>query len=765
LHSLLKRGRLAAALSVVVAFALVPSAMAEGPTTATSITSPADPYFDYYDDSAGYEDANENGINDANELTVTGTANGSENLTLACVYGGYGGGGREYDYVADLYYGGDDSLDDDFTPDGNGGYTWSKTIDKYDATVYENQTRGDQTCYLKAVPANNYSARGSSTRAVDIYNDDLAPFSGPRLGMGYVSIYGGGGPIVFDRSAGDRARQDKKMPSGETRRLGVRTHDQNQVYDYEATFPQLKGYWNYYSVSSCGICYSFPFSAGTFAQPYYSSWYLGGYQDRFADGGPSQSALLIDGKDGFHTYDTAQNEYRYDCDNNGENCSWEPREGATELQGEIESFNHSTGDVTFVERDDVVTCDASDVDEDGDGVDEYQNGNMNADNCEQFVPTGIQFERRITQNRNGQVTSLKDRYISTDGQQHTVNAQYYNEVDYSSDAVWRIPGSESYASYDSGDEITLPAGPVSTFFGRDSYNNDNPQETGGPVSLTYVGRPDRAFFDYEDGLVFEYHRTVGAGGSTSLENIYGHALDKEGVEALGRSVEDQVGGGPVVDITTPGAGTTFGTSRITVSGTAGDNVGVETLKVNGKSVPVSSDGTWSTEIELAEGANTLTAVATDGEGQTATDSVAVTYKKADAGAPVVVTQQIAPPATTPANAAGKGKSSVNLKKKRVSWHGDEFVLTIKCAPGAVQNGTIRVRGALAGKNRNLGTEAFQCPGNGTRTVDFNLSRSEERMLRNSKKNGKKTLTFTAYIVARDLAGDAGTFRQTFTLVL
>jgi parallel beta-helix repeat protein len=81
---------------------------------------------------------------------------------------------------------------------------------------------------------------------------------------------------------------------------------------------------------------------------------------------------------------------------------------------------------------------------------------------------------------------------------------------------------------------------------------------------------------------------------------------------------------PVVTITSPIDGATVSTSSITVTGTATDDTGVTTLTVNGNSVTVESDGSFTTTVSLTSGVNTIIVIATDAAGNSASESVNVT---------------------------------------------------------------------------------------------------------------------------------------------
>jgi len=748
----------AAVTAVLVLAASAPASAGEGgsdPTTTTAVTSPADPTFGYVDDDAARAfdrrgggnpaDQNDNGIEDVNELVVSGTADGNSDLDLRCFYGSSGGGGRTDAYVDDVESG---TEPDDFEPAGDGTWRWSTVIDKDDLVVDANETVGDQACRLRALPD---SADESG---------DLSPFSGPAVGFGFA----GTESTSADEDTAARSRTGKRA-RGLAPRRNTEPGDGERTRDFAASFPQLRGYFSYYSLGSCGICYAAPFTAGTFAQPTAADWESGPALWEDTSLFDDRNGLLIDGRNAFTAYSAPEGQYDDGPDLDTDN-EYEDLDGQPELTFAVESFDPRTGNVTFVERQDLVHCQSDEAGE------PYQNdddiGPSGSGTCDVLVPAGVRHERRVVQGQDGRLSSVTDTFTSTDGEAHDYDADYYSYADSDHARSWKIPGADEYAMYadDDPEEIDLPPSQVGTFVGYDSEYRDSADDTAAPVSLTYTKRPSRAGFDrsgYE--LYLQYVGQIPAGGSDSTGTLhYGHAMDVAGAEALGAGVEDRVGGGPAVDLVSPSDGATTDQPRVTVSGTASDNVGVSLLKVNGRSVPVQSDGSWSTELDLAEGANRITAEAVDGQGQGATDAITVTYRKPAAPAPqVIVQQQPPPPQPQPSRTlVGTGRSAVRLVSSRVRLRGDEFVLRIRCAPGPAQNGTMRVRGRFAGAQRNLGTESYQCPGGGTRSVDFDLSRREERLLRRTK---RRTLRFTVYIVGRDLTGEAGTFRQTLTLVL
>ena len=77
-----------------------------------------------------------------------------------------------------------------------------------------------------------------------------------------------------------------------------------------------------------------------------------------------------------------------------------------------------------------------------------------------------------------------------------------------------------------------------------------------------------------------------------------------------------------VEITSPEDGAELTETPVTVTGTVSD--AEATLTINDQAVEVAIDGSFSAQVELTEGENVITAVATSGELQTE-DSITVTY--------------------------------------------------------------------------------------------------------------------------------------------
>lgn len=90
---------------------------------------------------------------------------------------------------------------------------------------------------------------------------------------------------------------------------------------------------------------------------------------------------------------------------------------------------------------------------------------------------------------------------------------------------------------------------------------------------------------------------------------------------------------PTLSVTAPEDGLVTNNSKIVVAGSTDDATSKPvTVTVNGASVAVNENGTWSKEITLTPGSNTITVVATDKAGKSTTVVRKVTL---DTGAPVI----------------------------------------------------------------------------------------------------------------------------------
>ncbi len=84
---------------------------------------------------------------------------------------------------------------------------------------------------------------------------------------------------------------------------------------------------------------------------------------------------------------------------------------------------------------------------------------------------------------------------------------------------------------------------------------------------------------------------------------------------------------PAVKITYPPDQFATYSQTVEVRGTASDNVGVVSLRVNGQSVGLDGNGNFRTQVQLQLGRNTIEVVALDGAGNRGSDKVTVFYRQ------------------------------------------------------------------------------------------------------------------------------------------
>lgn len=92
---------------------------------------------------------------------------------------------------------------------------------------------------------------------------------------------------------------------------------------------------------------------------------------------------------------------------------------------------------------------------------------------------------------------------------------------------------------------------------------------------------------------------------------------------------------PVLALTAPADGLVTAAASVTVSGSVSDSQGVRRVTVNGTEVSVAANGTFSSQVDLSGGANTITAAAEDNAGNTST--VARTVTRATEGPQTAIT--------------------------------------------------------------------------------------------------------------------------------
>lgn len=257
--------------------------------------------------------------------------------------------------------------------------------------------------------------------------------------------------------------------------------------------------------------------------------------------------------------------------------------------------------------------------------------------CSSFVPTGVQLERDISESDGGRVVTMTDTWSSTDGSDHALDLLYDDYVGIGNSMVtpgYQFPGQGSFSAYAPGQAVPGAGSAPGSILVRSNMNaaDGDPAESIG--AITFSSAPSGFRFAGENEFEERQVLHVPAGGSTRLTYIYSTGYSVADVQALALAAQDRIAS-PEIAITSPANGASVSTPTATVAGLAGAGSGIASLAVAGRPVAVGAGGAWSTQVPLNPGANTITAVATDGAGATVQAQVTVLYHPPPAPPPPV----------------------------------------------------------------------------------------------------------------------------------
>jgi len=248
--------------------------------------------------------------------------------------------------------------------------------------------------------------------------------------------------------------------------------------------------------------------------------------------------------------------------------------------------------------------------------------------CPSFVDSGVRLQRDVTTSDGGRVVTVSDTWSSTDGNAHSVDLLYDNAIGVSGDGDgdrgYEFPGQTGFSQYATGNTVPGPASAPGTILVRTNVTapDGDPNEAVG--AITFGTAPSG--FAFTSNGDFEEHNVVAVpgGGSATLSHIYSVGYSVADVTSMASAAQDQFTT-PSVVIASPADGMTTSSPTVTLSGTASAGSGVASLVVSGQQVPVAADGSWTAQVPLTPGTNTITALATAGSGATAQAHITVIY--------------------------------------------------------------------------------------------------------------------------------------------
>lgn len=453
--------------------------------------------------------------------------------------------------------------------------------------------------------------------------------------------------------------------------------------DYYIAQPQGTAFDDYDSLGSCGLCDARLY-AGDLTPGTHYLWYDNAaiYSKTYHAAGTAYPYAQIDGVDVYNPH--------------GANDSLLGAPALTYTH----TVDPSTGNMVITEQDPFVKCTSTST-------------------CTAYTSAGLELDRTIIQNQTGRVVRITDVIKSTDNASHLYSFAYDEYQQDTSNNQFQFPGDTGYKAYAGGATGTLSSSPVQTIYAL--ADGTQAPSVNDPVgALTVSPAPSVARFGctaattHCAGFDLVYAGTVPAGGSTTISQYFG--LGASQTEVAGYAAANTQALTPTVAITNPATdGTTVHTTSIPVSGTVSS--AVTSLSVNGQGVTPNSSGVWSTPVHLSLGSNTITAVAKDGEGVSATATRMVTYTPA--------------PVTT----------SVKLVRTTVKGTRLRVTLTCTVAPGSRCQGsvslTVRERVKLKKHKTRVTTvtvgKARYSLGAGSHTVTVALNAAGRKLLTSQKK--------------------------------
>ena len=433
-----------------------------------------------------------------------------------------------------------------------------------------------RTCVLRAVPHND---------TTDYPPGSASPFQGPTLGIG--------------RS------QALAIESGP---------NAGALLWYYIYASQLAGGFDYRSLGDCSILDSYAYDLVTFAPSRLDDcdatlWWENGANGFPGVAAPTRSEIQVDGANAYLPGNAS--ELFAGAQNN-------PGFPALRYRYEVEP---ASGDLTIEETDQIVKC-----------APEPSTYPPTPSSCSSFVPTGVEAFMGITQGANGRVASVTQWFSSTDGAAHTVDLLEHNQFahineDGELDFPWTGEGFLGYGT--AGQQLpAAPSGAPGSLFIKGSGSTPEGSEESPQGSLTFSNPPEgeeivSSTLNPESWVDLHYHRTIAPGGSFALGFTYASGFLLGEVQQFAAAA--QAAYLPSVAITGPANGSGTATASVDVTGTASDQTGLSSLVVNGHPVSVGANGSWTTNVALSPGANTITATATNVFGYSAQSAISVTY--------------------------------------------------------------------------------------------------------------------------------------------
>jgi hypothetical protein len=381
------------------------------------------------------------------------------------------------------------------------------------------------------------------------------------------------------------------------------------TYDYEQEFTTLAAYLGVDSAGNEGLYYSYLFAPGTLTKSesgFYNNASLQ-IENQPPSGSATRSELQVDG---FNSY----------APNGAEEVGEKLVKGLLPGTPSVTASTTETapGEFAVRESDPIVKC--------APGPTVFP---PTTASCKEFVAAGVQLNRTWQSTHGDRVALMTDSWTSADGHPHALDALYDQEPSQSGEGAFEFPGASSFTTVNKGQTETLPSDSA-IYYKTNATTPDGGDLTNPQLAIVYDSAPDGSAAFHKGSKTetrpdFEMHyaRTVTPSSPFKLRMGFVTEYDLATVKTLAGEILATYP--PSVSIGSPASGTAVSVPTVTVTGSAADTGAIASVTVNGHPATLASNGSWSVTVPLSLGANTLTAVATDQAGITASKSITVSY--------------------------------------------------------------------------------------------------------------------------------------------
>jgi hypothetical protein len=438
------------ALLTVAGLALS-AAPASAAITTSSVTSPAGPAFQIYNEDT------------PNTIAVAGSTNSSapatDQVDLQCFYGPSSSTHKAVATNVPLN-----------PSDGSFSIT--------DGDLSQVQFHA---CTLRAVPAGSIPG-------------DLTPFTGQVLAVGHrETIRVSGGP------------------------------NDGTVQDYYVHAQQLSAAADYDSYGSCGLCDAYLLNSEysqTTTTFFGNDWFP--LDDSPSTSGGTRSPIRVDGADAYSVRRAAHTN---------------PEASGLPALTYGYSLDPSNGNLTITESNPIVKC-------------PNPSFPPNETTCPNFLGSGVTVNRTITQESGGHLVFITDRYLSTDGQQHSLDLLPENFQDFNQNGhtvAYKFPGESSFSTHVSGDVVAFSDSVPAAIYVNVQGSPDGTESTGeGAIVLDRPASPATFDYVYQSASQFQFHQTalVTSSCSPSFSFAYASAYQAAFVASLAQGAIERFTGSP-----------------------------------------------------------------------------------------------------------------------------------------------------------------------------------------------------------------------------